>query len=143
MQTPDPTEAHTDEAMARITQHINRSAGQHLRAVRRVRAGQPVALDTQQLQDTRAIQHFGSASQAAPCPPGFCGFDPKCSDWACHGHLPHITQSTAGVDATEAEQAEEAERGMHMLGWALVALAVTCSVMLAAFFMGMHMASTP
>ena len=70
---------------------------------RRVRAGQPVGegttsaqrilasvplqvIDTERLQDRRAIEHFGEASQRAVCPSGFCGFDPKCTDLQCPGH---------------------------------------------------------
>lgn len=156
MQTPNPIEAQADEAMTRITQQINRSAGQHLRAVRRVRAGQPVLsegtesaqhilrsvrpvgvqrIDTQRLQDTRAIEHFGEASQAAPCPPGFCGFDPKCTDWACPGHPSHITQWTEGM---EAEEAEATLNSMRMLAYGLVAFAATCCAVMLAFFIGMH-----
>jgi hypothetical protein len=152
MQTPDKIANQADEAMARINQQINRSAGQHLRAVRHVRAGQPVSegtasaqqilrnasvqrIDTHQLQDTRAIEHFGEASQAAPCPPGFCGLDPKCTDWACPGHPSHITQWTDGM---QAEEAEATLNSMRMLAYALVAFAATCCAVVVAFFIGMH-----
>jgi hypothetical protein len=111
-------------------------AGEY-RSRRRVRAGQPVSehIDTQHLQDTRAIERFGSAAQAGPCPPGFCGFDPKCSDRECPGHPSHTVQWAPRRDA---EEAEEAARSMHMLGWALVALVVACCVTAVAFFIGLN-----
>jgi len=154
MTTPDQIEAQTDEAMTRLTQQINRSAGQHLRALRRVRAGQPVLsegtesaqhilrivqpvglerINTERLQDIRAIQKFGEASQAAKCPPGFCGFDPQCSDRACPGHPLNSIASACEPDAEESEKADL----LQVPGWALIAL-VAVSVTVMAFFVGMH-----
>jgi hypothetical protein len=100
-----------EAAMQRITEQINRSAGQHLRAVRRVRAGQPVQpsegtvsakqilrsvplatlhrVDTEQLPDSRLVIHLGSIGEA------------------------------------EAQEALAAESGLQMLAYLLIALAAT------------------
>lgn len=45
MNTSNKFEQQAAEALQRINQHTNRSAGQHARAVRRVRASQPVQDD--------------------------------------------------------------------------------------------------
>jgi hypothetical protein len=142
--------------MTRIKQQINRSAGQHLRAVRRVRAGQPVLsegtesaqhilrivqpvglerINTERLQDIRAIQKFGEASQAAKCPPGFCGFDPQCSDRACPGHP---LNSIASACEPDAEESEKADLDMQVLRWGFAAFAAICFAVIVAFFVGMH-----
>jgi hypothetical protein len=92
-------------------------------------------MSTQRPQDTRSIEQFGDPSQAAPCPPGFCGFDVDCSDRECPGHPSHTVQWAPRRDA---EEAEEAARSMHMLGWALVALVAACCVMVVAFFIGLN-----
>lgn len=42
MNTSNKFEQQAAEALQRINEHTNRSAGQHVRAVRRVRASQPV-----------------------------------------------------------------------------------------------------
>jgi len=105
---------------------------------RRVLAGQPVIedcttaqqplrtasakrIDTHQLQDSRAILHFGEDSQAAPCPPGFCGFDARCSDRQCPGHPSHTTQPLPNPFADTNEQLS----GIQVLAYALIALAIT------------------
>ena len=143
MQTPDTIERQADDAMARINQQINRSSGQPVsegtESAQHILCHAPQAtvqrIDTQHLQDTRAIERFGSAALAAPCPPGFCGFDVDCSDRECPGHPSHTVQWTPRRDA---EEAEEAARSMRMLGWALVVLVVVCCVTVVAFFIGLN-----
>ena len=66
MNHPNTIEQQAETAMKRITQQINRSAGQHQRAVRKVRAGQPVIEDTTSapLPDSRLVIHHGSIGEA-------------------------------------------------------------------------------
>jgi hypothetical protein len=106
MNPPKPIDQQADDAMQRINQTINRSAGQHLRAVRRIRAGQPPSegttsaqqilrrvplqrMDTQQLPDNRTVVHHGE-----PTP-------------------------------EEIDEAAETESGMQMLAYCLIALVAT------------------
>jgi hypothetical protein len=106
MTHPSTIEQQAETAMKRITQQINRSAGQHQRAVRKVRAGQPVSegttsaqhilrtvplghIDIKQLPDSRLVNNHGSIGEA------------------------------------EAQEALAAESGLQMLAYLLIALAVT------------------
>lgn len=97
-------------AMARIRSHINRSAGQHLRAVRQgatvVSEGtesarrilnpnrtsltpEPLLLhrvDASQLADDRAVHVAGAVEQRRQCRPGLCEGLSTCNDHACQGH---------------------------------------------------------
>ena len=116
--------------------------------LRRVHAGQPVIegtvsaqhinrqvrvqhIDTEQLQDSRAIEQFGESSQSAPCPPGFCGFDARCSDRGCPGHPAHAAPQPADDHPDDI-------RAMQMLGWGLVALAATALAVIVALAIGLR-----
>jgi hypothetical protein len=106
-----------------------------------LRTASPKRIDTHQLQDSRAILHFGDDSQAAPCPPGFCGFDAKCTDRGCPGHPAHITQLTGCLDAQDAQDAQDGADTLNMMRRqvdCLIALAMVCCVAVVAFFIGMR-----
>ena len=138
MSTPNTTQQ-TQKRLGAL--RPQRDAGQY-RSGPRVRAGQPALsegpesaqqilrnaplasmqrIDTERVPDNRAITQFGEPSQSAPCPPGFCGFDPLCSDRQCPGHPSHTTQPPPNPFADTNEQLS----GMQMLAYALIALAIT------------------
>lgn len=137
MSTPNPTQLHPIQPQR---QWSKRDAGEY-RSGPRVRAGPPVSegtdsaqhilrsvplaamrrIDTERVPDNRAITHFGEASQSAPCPPGFCGFDPLCTDRQCPGHPAHATQPPPTPFAKTNDQLS----GMQMLAYTLIGLAIT------------------
>ena len=141
MSTPDHLERQAEAAMHRINQQINRSAGQHIRAVRRkLRAGQPPApnvIDTHQLPGARTAEHHSDASTAeAVCPPGFCGFDARCTDTTCPAHPSQAYQRFA--QATHDPDSDSHIGGMEMLVYGLVALALTACAAVVAFAIGLR-----
>lgn len=94
MTTNPSTQA--DAAMQRIRQHINRSAGQHLRAVRSASpAGtpsmtpEPLLLATERLHRVDASQlPHGTGVSLGHCRTdmGICMGHPECADRQCQGH---------------------------------------------------------
>ena len=102
MTTNPSTQA--DAAMQRIRQHINRSAGQHLRAVRSASPAdttsmtpEPLLLATERLHRVDASQlphgtgvslgHCRTDGIACHSRPGvMCMGDPNCHDYHCEGH---------------------------------------------------------
>jgi hypothetical protein len=109
MQTPDTIEQQADEAMARINQQINRSAGQHLRAVRRVRAGQPVLSEgTASAQNILRNVPLAPLHQAQTDPPPDTRYIARCGE----------------PTEEEIKEAEQPRSGMQMLTCLLIALAV-------------------
>lgn len=127
-------EQQTEQAMRRITQHINRSAGQHQRAVNRVRAGQPSSegtasaqtilrsvplaslhrVDTRQLPDDSAAMFAGRPEQR--CGQGVCRGLPTCTDTHCEGH--------------PANAVTEDERDARLTRWVWGAYAATVAALI-------------
>jgi hypothetical protein len=119
MQTPDTIEQQADEAMARINQQINRSAGQHLRAVRRVRAGQPVLSEgTASAQNILRNVPLAPLHQAQTDPPPDTRSIARCGE----------------PTEEEIEEAKQPKSGMQMLTYLLIALAVA-GLVLAVFLL--------
>jgi hypothetical protein len=109
MNPPNPIDQQADEAMQRINQTINRSAGQHLRAVRRVRAGQPVLSEgTASAQNILRNVPLAPLHQAQTDPPPDTRSIARCGE-----------PTEAGI-----KEAEQPESGMQMLTYLLIALAV-------------------
>lgn len=94
--------------MTRIKQQINRSAGQHLRAVRRVRAGQPVSEGTASAQNILRNVPLAPLHQAQTDPPPDTRSIARCGE----------------PTEEEIKEAEQPESGMQMLTYLLIALAV-------------------
>jgi hypothetical protein len=109
MTHPTPIEQQAETAMKRITQQINRSAGQHQRAVRKVRAGQPVS------EGTTSAQHILRTVPLA----SLHRVDTQ--------QLPPEHTALHHGEPTEAEmiEAHETESGMQMLAYLLIALVAT------------------
>ena len=91
MTTNPSTQA--DAAMQRIRQHINRSAGQHLRAVRSAgtpsMTPEPLLLATERLHRVDASQlPHGTGVSLGHCRTdmGICMGHPECADRHCQGH---------------------------------------------------------
>lgn len=91
MSTNPNTQA--DAAMQRIRQHINRSAGQHLRAVRSASTPsmtpEPLLLNTERLHRVDASQlPHGTGVSLGHCRTdmGICMGHPECADRHCQGH---------------------------------------------------------
>ena len=91
MNTNPSTQA--DAAMQRIRQHINRSAGQHLRAVRSTATPsmtpEPLLLNTERLHRVDASQlPHGTGVSLGHCRTdmGICMGHPECADHHCQGH---------------------------------------------------------
>lgn len=94
MTTNPSTQA--DAAMQRIRQHINRSAGQHLRAVRSASPAdtpsmtpEPLLLATERLHRVDASQlPHGTGVSLGHCRTdmGICMGHPECADRHCQGH---------------------------------------------------------
>ena len=78
------------QAMASIRSHINRSAGQHLRAVRSASlTADPLLLNTERLHRVDASQlPAGTGVSLGHCRTdmGICMGHPECADRQCQGH---------------------------------------------------------
>ena len=143
------------QAMARIRSHINRSAGQHLRAVRSAasegtesarrindpqRASltpEPLLLATERLHRVDAsqlqtpVRIVNGPVEQRQCRPGMCEGLPTCGDHACQGH--------PGNEVRPEERDGPPERvpgkAASLLGW-VVALLVFCVLALAVAVFG-------
>lgn len=94
------------QAMARIRSHINRSAGQHLRAVRSASlTPEPLLLATERLHRVDASQlPAGTGVSLGHCRTdmGICMGHPECADRACQGHPCNDVDD--GFDVPESER---------------------------------------
>ena len=123
MNPPNPIDQQADDAMQRINQTINRSAGQHLRAVRRIRAGQPPSPDQPSEGTTSAQQILRRVPLQR--------IDTH--------HLPDNRTPVHHGEPTpeEIDEAAETESGMQMLAYLLIAAVVASfAVGLGFFFAG-------
>lgn len=107
MTTNPSTQA--DAAMQRIRQHINRSAGQHLRAVRSAgtpsMTPEPLLLATERLHRVDASQlPHGTGVSLGHCRTdmGICMGHPECADRHCQGHP--CNDVDADFDVPESER---------------------------------------
>lgn len=107
MNTNPSTQA--DAAMQRIRQHINRSAGQHLRAVRSTATPsmtpEPLLLNTERLHRVDASQlPHGTGVSLGHCRTdmGICMGHPECADHHCQGHPCNDVDD--GFDVPESER---------------------------------------
>lgn len=108
MTTNPSTQA--DAAMKRIRPHINRSAGQHLRAVRSTNTPSmtpdPLLLSTERLHRVDASQlPPGTGVSLGHCRTDMviCMGHPECADRHCEGH-PCNDGADAGFDVPESER---------------------------------------
>ena len=121
MSTNPSTQA--DAAMQRIRQHINRSAGQHLRAVRSTNTPsmtpEPLLLATERLHRVDASQlPPGTGVSVGHCRTdvGICMGHPECADRHCEGHPCNDSDEYTPAPQTPSES-------RSLLGW-LVAIVV-------------------
>jgi hypothetical protein len=122
--------------MQRIRAHINRSAGQHLRAVRSASlTADPLLLNTERLhrvdasQLTEAPVHVvHGAVEQRQCRPGLCEGLRTCKDRQCQGHPCNDSDGHTPQPQTPGES-------RSLLGW-LAAIVVFCLMAGAMALMG-------